>query len=108
MFNKLELYLFNIQSENWGFPWHIILSMLLFFILYPVIGIWVTVPFKLIVFTFVAVQLIGQIYEMIQKAKGKNSRSDYWQDTAANAIGSILAILVLAYIMFMMSMLAFK
>ena len=81
------------QSLNWGFPYHIILALILF---YTIFFTWVIINpksrFNLqtpVTWSSISTFTIGLIYEIIQR------QWDFAQDLVANFLGLILAILIL-------------
>jgi len=96
MFKFLDNLAFKITKENWGFPWHIIIAMVLAECLFKVyfrrFDNW-HIPFAIFIVWFV-VNAIGLLYEMWQRYLYGNSRTDFWQDMLANNIGFILGVLL--------------
>lgn len=87
MFKAIDNFFYRLTRDNWGFPWHIIISQNLLRILM----IWI--PLNL---AFTAVFFIGIAYELYQLWKAKKTgdpfamrkqKKDSGLDLAANLIG---------------------
>lgn len=102
MFKKIETWIYNIQLENWGWPWHILFSAILFIFLYPFFAGWVLVVLKALVFTAVAVILFALGYEAWQKIKKdpSSTRKGFLQDMAGNCLGLLLGALIVVYLIY--------
>jgi hypothetical protein len=91
MYEKIEKYIYNIQINNWGFPWHVLFASMFYQILFPVFfltklnfgrGIhWAFLA------TFIVVNVIGYLYEVIKKDQDK---TEFFQDVAANNVGILI------------------
>lgn len=89
---KIEYWIEDLQRKNWGWPWHILFSLLMFVFVEAVLGIWVHDATKSAVFAGVFVSLVGLLNEIIQ---GESDKSEYWQDLLGNTIGIILGSLLI-------------
>ncbi len=84
----------KLKRENWGFPWHIILSLagtVSAIILLRRIFPGISLSLGLIV-TFLAINLIGVLHEIMQNKRGQDNRRGSLQDIIANNAGIVLGI----------------
>lgn len=83
----------NIQTNNWGWPWHIILAAYGQLIFMGTIAILLpnAHPLWAGCLALFIINGIGYGYEVWQKKKGNVTKSDQVQDLIANTIGSISA-----------------
>ncbi len=91
---KFNLFFFHLTFNNWGFPWHILICLVLLKLgvkLFPV------------QIVFVIVFVLGIANELIQLWRAKRTRNkdiidkqkkDSFQDLIANLIGLILGLLL--------------
>ena len=99
MIKRIELYIQNIQKNNWGFPWHILFANILYQLFFPVF-MFTKLNFGqgmewAIVLAFVVVNVIGYLNEVIKLDQDK---SEFWQDVTANNIGILIGILQWIYL----------
>ncbi len=94
MFNFFNILAFKITKENWGFPWHINLALILTQISAFILLKFVDFPHT-VAFAWVIVNFIGLINEYFEKKKGNNPKKDFWQDMLANNIGWLLGVALL-------------
>ena len=92
MYRKISLFFFHLTKENWGFPYHIILAIILTkivlfamsFISFPI-----GYEFYPSAIAWVTVNLVGYINEVVQKS----TRRDFLQDMTGNNIGWLIEVL---------------
>ena len=89
---KVNLFFFHLTFNNWGFPWHILICLLL---------LRLGVRFFPVQFVFTFVFLLGIANELVQLWRAKRTRNkdiikkqkkDSLQDLIANLIGLILGL----------------
>jgi len=97
MFNFFNLLAFKITRENWGFPWHILLAL----VLAALSGIPLLKYTDLqhaVAFSWIIVNVVGIGNEIYEKFTGKNPKKDFWQDVFANNLGWLIGVLILCLI----------
>jgi len=96
MFKFLNNLAYKITRENWGFPWHILLALILTQGLLKA-GYKYAPYFDrlfLAALAWIFVNAIGLAYEAWQKYHYGNPRRDFWQDMLANNLGFVVGTLL--------------
>ena len=95
IYPKLEAIAWQLTRENWGLPWHFILSNQGVKIGGFLLGWKFQLPqYQALGFAAFVVLVIGFGYEFYQKKKYGPDRANTVQDIAANMLGIFLALLL--------------
>ena len=75
----LTNFFYTLTKDNWGWPYHLIISWFLVEFGFAVFG-----DIEKVVFVVFS---IGVLYEAYQALKKENDWKDFWQDFIANILG---------------------
>lgn len=93
MFKFLNNLAYRITKDNWGFPWHIILAIILTRLtLFALFWLYPQAPPQIYGYAWIIVNVVGYSYEVYEKRKQGGSGRDFWQDTLGNNIGFFLGL----------------
>lgn len=99
MFEKIQTWIRNIQKNNWGLPWHIFFANILTHLIFPIFMLtranWGRGIVWAIIATFMIVNIIGYLNEIIFKDQDK---TEFWQDMIANNVGVLISVLQWFYL----------
>jgi len=92
MFRAIDRFFFYLTMNNWGFPWHILISWFLMSLLKQ----WIAPNW-----TAAGVLMLGLSYEIYQAQQAKNNPverrqigKEFLQDMFANMVGVLLGVLL--------------